>query len=56
MKKFLLGLVVLVVIVVAGGYTTFKVKNQKHGPDVYAMYLNQDPTTVGKVGVFGIGL
>jgi hypothetical protein len=56
MKKFLLGLVVLVVIVVAGGYTTFKVKNQKHGPDVYAMYLNQDPTPKGKVGVFVIGL
>ena len=56
MKKFVLGLVAIVVVVVAGGYTTFKIKNQKHGPDVYAMYLNQDPTPKGKVGVFVIGL
>jgi hypothetical protein len=56
MKKFALGLVVVVIVVVAGGYTMFKVKNAPPELDVYAMYLNQDPTPKGKVGVFVIGL
>ncbi len=56
MKRFLLVSLALVVVVVAGGYATFKIKNAKHGPDVYAMYQSQDGIPEGRIGVFSIGL
>jgi len=56
MKKFLITVLVLIVAVVAGAYGTFKYKNRKHGPDIYAMYQAQDTVVQGKTGVFLIGL
>jgi hypothetical protein len=56
MKKFLIISATLVLAVVIGAYGTFKYKNRKHGPDVYAMYQTQDPVPQGKTGIFLIGL
>ena len=52
MKKFLITILMLIVVVVAGAYGTFKYKNREHGPDIYAMYQAQDTTVQGKAGVF----
>jgi hypothetical protein len=56
MKKFLLSVLVLIVVVVASAFGTFKYKNREHGPDIYAMYQIQDTVPQGKTGVFMIGL
>ena len=55
MKKFLIGLISLVVVVVIGGYVLYKYKNRPP-EDLYAYYLTQDLTPKGKTGVFKIGL
>jgi protoheme ferro-lyase len=54
-KKFLIGLVSIIAIVVISGYGLFKFKNQPP-EDLYAFYLSQDLTPVGKTGVLKIGL
>ena len=56
MKRFLKVTAILVVVVVAAGYGTFKYKNrtppQLVEPNYFAYYKNQDPVPEGKVGVF----
>jgi len=56
MKKFLLGALILALTIGISGYGTIKYQNRKHGPDVWAMFQAQDPTPVGKTGLFVIGL
>jgi len=56
MKKFIVGLLAVIVVTVVGLYGTFKYKNRPPDIDVYSMYLNQDPTPKGKTALFVIGL
>jgi len=56
MKKFIVGLLVVIVVAVVGLYATFKYQNRPPDIDVYSMYLNQDPTPKGKTALFVIGL
>jgi hypothetical protein len=55
MKKVLIGLGAIVVCIVIGGYSLFKINNPEF-EDLYSYYLNQDTAPVGKTAVFLIGL
>ena len=55
MRKFLIGLISFIMVVVIGGYVLYKYKNQRP-EDLYAYYLSQDLTPEGKIGIFKIGL
>lgn len=54
--RFLKIIAVLVIVVVAGGYGTYKYKNstppQLKEPNFFAIYKAQDSQPVGKIGVF----
>jgi len=56
MKKFFLGLAILVLTVVVGAYAAFKINNKPPEPDLYAYFQQQDATPDGKTGLFVIGL
>lgn len=57
MKKVLTGFVVIVAVAYAGFTFTAKQQNIRPTPDLYYdVYKRQDPTPVGKVGVFLVGL
>lgn len=52
-----LGLLLLVVvIIVVSGYGLYKYKNRRITPDYYEVYKTQDTVSVGKVGIFVVGL
>lgn len=56
MKRFLKTVAVLVIVVIAGGYGTFKYMNrtppQLKEPNYFAYFKNQDPVPEGKIGLF----
>jgi len=56
MKKFLIGVLGIAVLVVAGGYGTFKYKNrtppQLIEPNYFAYYKDHDQVPEGRVGIF----
>ena len=56
MKTFLKSVGILIVIIVVGGFGTFKYMNrtppQLKEPNYFAYYKSQDSVPEGKVGIF----
>ncbi len=54
--QIIIGILVVLVLLAAGLFALFKYKNRQPTPDLYELFLKQDTTPVGKVGVFVTGL
>jgi len=51
-----ISILILLAVIVLFFFALFKYKNRPLKPDYYEVYMNQDTTPVGKVGIFATAL